>query len=299
MQSPKGATLCDCTYMKSESESLFPSETSNGGATGGNCGAARRGGEQPEVEPRSQTQVNTIRPDVSASLQCHGEACLEERNLTGSRPSSKIQDKDTWGGWCENVEKVSCGSSETCDLQEPATAVTGVRAAIVALKSVNADGAKGGRKMKASSKGAGEIKSASVLHGDKQAEEDLWQRYKAEHGIWSEKMLKTLEQGIGGNKWFSLIDKVYAERTLGLAWEKVRVNAGACGVDGITVERFAKTAKERLLVVKEQLRNGNYQPKPVKWTRDREPRKGERSRQFWRTSTSMIWIGSCRKAATQ
>jgi len=92
----------------------------------------------------------------------------------------------------------------------------------------------------------------------------LWQRHKAERGVWSEKMLMALETGVKGNVWFSLIDKVYAERTLGLAWEKVASNAGACGVDGITVERFGKDSQSRLLAVKEHLKRGTYQPKPVK-----------------------------------
>ena len=95
-------------------------------------------------------------------------------------------------------------------------------------------------------------------------EEDLWQRHKAERGVWTEPMLMALERGIEGNKWFSLIDKVWSERTLGLAWEKVKANAGACGVDGITIERFDKDSQIRLLAVREQLKRGDYQPKPVK-----------------------------------
>lgn len=106
--------------------------------------------------------------------------------------------------------------------------------------------------------------SAPVPARDKQAEEDLWQRHKAERGVWTEPMLAALGKGVKGNKWFSLIDKVASERTLGLAWEKVRANAGACGVDGITVERFAKDSQNRLLAVNEQLKKGSYQPKPVK-----------------------------------
>ena len=82
--------------------------------------------------------------------------------------------------------------------------------------------------------------SVRVPSGDKQTEEDLWQRHKAERGVWSEPMLVALERGLKGNKWFSLIDKVWSERTLELAWEKVKSNAGACGVDGITIGRFAK-----------------------------------------------------------
>jgi len=106
--------------------------------------------------------------------------------------------------------------------------------------------------------------SVSVPEGDKQTEEDLWQRHKAERGVWSEPMLVALERGLKGNKWFSLIDKVWSERTLELAWEKVRDNAGACGVDGITISRFGKDSQRRLLAVKEQLKRGTYQPKAVK-----------------------------------
>jgi len=106
--------------------------------------------------------------------------------------------------------------------------------------------------------------STEVPARDKQVEEDLWQRYGAEHGVWTESMLMALERGLKGNKWFSLIDKVWSDRTLELAWEKVKSNAGACGVDGITIGRFAKDSQERLLAVKEHLKRGTYQPKPVK-----------------------------------
>jgi len=109
-----------------------------------------------------------------------------------------------------------------------------------------------------------EDESARVPEGDKQAEEDLWQRHKAERGVWTEPMLATLERGLKGNKWFSLIDKVWSVRTLELAWEKVKSNAGACGVDGITIDRFAKEGPSRLLAVNEQLKRNEYQPKPVK-----------------------------------
>ena len=106
--------------------------------------------------------------------------------------------------------------------------------------------------------------STEVPARDKQVEEDLWQRRGAERGVWTEPMLAALERGLKGNKWFSLIDKVWSEGTLELAWEKVKSNAGACGVDGITIGRFAKDSQSRLLAVKEHLKRGTYQPKPVK-----------------------------------
>lgn len=111
----------------------------------------------------------------------------------------------------------------------------------------------------------GEDELATVSRkGDKQAEEDLWQRHGAERKVWTENMLIALERGIKGNKWFSLIDKVASERTLGIAWEKVRSNAGACGVDNITVGHFSKDRQKRLLVVKEQIREGRYQPREIR-----------------------------------
>lgn len=156
----------------------------------------------------------------------------------------------------------------------------GVRAAVVAQASrgksedgktvtaeqsrVTTGGAKGGRKANASSESPREEPPPEVPGADKQGGEDLWQRHKAERGVWSEKMLVALETGVKGNKWFSLIDKASRLDVLGLAWEKVRTNAGACGVDGITVECFAKDSQKRLLAVSEQIKRGAYQPQPVK-----------------------------------
>ena len=88
----------------------------------------------------------------------------------------------------------------------------------------------------------------------------------AEPAVWTERMLTALVTGLKGNRWFSLIDKVYAAKTLEAAWEKVRSNAGGSGVDGITVERFAKDCPRGLLALKEQLQEARYQPLPVKRT---------------------------------
>jgi RNA-directed DNA polymerase len=84
-------------------------------------------------------------------------------------------------------------------------------------------------------------------------------------------MLAALAKGAGGSKWFSLIDKVWRMDTLGLAWETVRANAGACGVDRISVGRFAKDSQKRLLAVNERLREGSYRPQPVRRVRIPKP----------------------------
>jgi RNA-directed DNA polymerase len=77
-------------------------------------------------------------------------------------------------------------------------------------------------------------------------------------------MLVALQKGIKGNQWFSLIDKVSRLDVLALAWAKVQSNAGACGVDGITVERFGQESQERLLALSGQMQRNAYQSQPVK-----------------------------------
>ncbi len=77
-------------------------------------------------------------------------------------------------------------------------------------------------------------------------------------------MLEALETGFRGERWFRLIDKVYAERTLQRAWDRVSSNGGSAGVDGMSVERFAKDCDNRLLAVKEQLKASTCHPSPVK-----------------------------------
>ena len=77
-------------------------------------------------------------------------------------------------------------------------------------------------------------------------------------------MISALVNGVKGGRWFSLIDKVSAARTLGVAWAKVRANRGACGVDGQSVERFAARQDEYLAELSQALRDGTYQPQAVR-----------------------------------
>ncbi len=55
-----------------------------------------------------------------------------------------------------------------------------------------------------------------------------------------------LEQGVKGDKWFRLIDKVYAVRNLNSSFGKVQANQGATGVDHITVEAFGDDLETNL-----------------------------------------------------
>ena len=77
-------------------------------------------------------------------------------------------------------------------------------------------------------------------------------------------MLSALENGVKGGKWYSLMDKVYASKTLEVAWTKVRANKGAAGVDGQSIERFAARADAYLAELSAALREGRYHPQAVK-----------------------------------
>ena len=95
----------------------------------------------------------------------------------------------------------------------------------------------------------------------------------AEASVWTERMScrrrallarPALANGVKGGKWFSLMDKVFAPKTLALAWAKVRANKGAAGVDGQSIGRFAAKADVYLSELSTALRDGSYQPQPVK-----------------------------------
>jgi RNA-directed DNA polymerase len=77
-------------------------------------------------------------------------------------------------------------------------------------------------------------------------------------------MLTALEQGVKGGKWFSLMDKVYRERTLWAAFLQVKANDGAAGVDHQRVEDYERDLSKNLKHLSEQLREGTFQPQPVR-----------------------------------
>lgn len=77
-------------------------------------------------------------------------------------------------------------------------------------------------------------------------------------------MLEALDKGVKGGKWFSLIDKVFAKRSLESAFERVRRNKGAAGVDNVTVGLFDKKREANLEKLGDALRQGTYIPQPVK-----------------------------------
>ena len=85
-----------------------------------------------------------------------------------------------------------------------------------------------------------------------------------EASIWTERMLSALDNGVKTGTWYSLIDKVYAPKTLEAAWTRVQRNKGAAGVDGQSTGRFAAKADLYLSELATTLREGTYQPQAVK-----------------------------------
>src|SRR2546423_1925836 len=85
-----------------------------------------------------------------------------------------------------------------------------------------------------------------------------------EASVWTERMVATLERGIKGGKWFSLIDKVWKVENLQSATEAVLRNKGGAGVDGQSCEQYRRQAPERLVRLQERIKSGSYTPPPVK-----------------------------------
>ena len=73
-------------------------------------------------------------------------------------------------------------------------------------------------------------------------------------------MLATLEIGVKGGRWFSLIDKVFSERNLRAAWRRVAGNKGAPGVDSVTVSDYERNLEHNLAHLREELRTDRYTP---------------------------------------
>jgi RNA-directed DNA polymerase len=84
-----------------------------------------------------------------------------------------------------------------------------------------------------------------------------------EASVWTERMLTTLERGIKGGKWFSLIDKVWKMENLQNAVKKVAQGKSEKKADGKRCRRYAETSHRRLPSLQEELKRGQYQPQPA------------------------------------
>lgn len=85
-----------------------------------------------------------------------------------------------------------------------------------------------------------------------------------DRSVWTERMLAALDNGVKGDKWFSLIDKVWRPQTLAGAWQQVKANRGAAGVDGQSIARFAAHEGRYLEELERELKEGRYRPSAVR-----------------------------------
>jgi len=72
------------------------------------------------------------------------------------------------------------------------------------------------------------------------------------------------ETGDTMKKWYSLIDKVYRLPNLAAAYQAVRANKGAPGVDRVTVEAYGENLVDELRQLHRELKTGTYEPQPVR-----------------------------------
>jgi len=85
-----------------------------------------------------------------------------------------------------------------------------------------------------------------------------------EADVWTAPMLAALQSGVKGGSWYSLMDKVAAPRTLQAACKRVKGKAGAHGVDGMSIKRFAAREQQYLQELSQALREGNYRAQSVR-----------------------------------
>ncbi|MFM8567067.1 MAG: group II intron reverse transcriptase/maturase [Gemmatimonadota bacterium] len=95
--------------------------------------------------------------------------------------------------------------------------------------------------------------------------EEVRSRWRwAEPAVWTVRMLTALEQGVKGGTWFTLIDKVFGERNLEAAFQKVASKKGASGVDHETVRAFAERLPGAIQELSAALKSGRYVPQDIR-----------------------------------
>jgi RNA-directed DNA polymerase len=121
-----------------------------------------------------------------------------------------------------------------------------------------------GRKVEAVQDRQAESKPAAVPAEATRAGEVRVRWAWTEPTVWTERMLMALETGVKGGRWYSVMDKVYSLPNLRAAYQKVRANHGAAGVDHQTIEMFEHQLEANLSQVAAELREGSYRPRDVR-----------------------------------
>ena len=61
-----------------------------------------------------------------------------------------------------------------------------------------------------------------------------------------------------------LLERILERSNMQRAWQRVKANHGACGVDNMAVDQFADFARSKWPDIRQSLMAGNYHPNPVK-----------------------------------
>jgi len=110
----------------------------------------------------------------------------------------------------------------------------------------------------------GEVRPSAVPATAPQGGEVLDRWSWTEPGVWTERMLTALEEGVKGGVWFRLIDKVWSARNLKASYGKVAANGGAAGVDHATVEMFGHDLEANVARLTSALHGGSYEPQAIR-----------------------------------
>lgn len=79
--------------------------------------------------------------------------------------------------------------------------------------------------------------------------------------------VRRFREGVKNDKkrrWYSLIDKIWAKPNLEGAFQEVKRNKGAAGVDGVTVQAFESKLEDNVQALQHDLQSKTYRSKPVK-----------------------------------
>ncbi len=61
-----------------------------------------------------------------------------------------------------------------------------------------------------------------------------------------------------------MMEQILERENLSRAWQRVKSNAGACGVDGMSIEAFPAFSREHWPRISSALMDGTYRPAPVR-----------------------------------
>ena len=73
-----------------------------------------------------------------------------------------------------------------------------------------------------------------------------------------------------------LLTEVLASDNLAQAWKRVKSNKGAPGIDGMTIEDFPDHARAHWSEIRQQIKDGQYQPQAVRRVEIPKPGGGKR-----------------------